>query len=413
MPATSTSSPRSDGLVVIHARVLDPVLEDLGIELESARALDDPPRPAPTTGGHAIAGVPAEATSIADLAAPILTFADSAASADGYLFVFLLGERKDEEIASLRNALWPAWHVGALYSVSSSRVTRITLDERRVVHGASGKRGTVLVGRRRALVLAPDTTVAKFDRNARGWNGEPGRPGYRHFRWMRRFVAELAATPSTRILDFGCGAGWVGIEAALRAKASRLDPTLCAFDPSPQMTALAAENARANGIDRFESRTGFGEHPPFPAPGEAPFDLTLSSGVVSFAPDTDAWLDGLTSTLAPGATLVIGDIHRDSKGMRARRAHKPLLPVREMNAHLRDDIRNRLERRGLTFETWCGYQLTDPYPQLLHFSQTRLSGAFERTLLAINSRASRRDLADNSPDQDRFDSWVMRLRAPR
>jgi SAM-dependent methyltransferase len=418
--SAATSPPRADGLVAIHARMLDPVFEDLDIELESARALDAPVRPPPHAGGHAIAGIPPEIPTPHALAPAILAFAESATSADGILFLFLLGDRKDEEIAALRNALWPAWHVGALYSVSSSRVTRITLEETRVVHGASGKRGTVLVARRRAHVLAPASTVAKFDRNARGWNGEPNRPGYRHFRWMRRFVAEFAhdplrtpAKPPDRILDFGSGTGWVGIEAALAAKKHGREPTLCAFDPSPEMTALAAENARASHISRFQSRTGFGEHPPFPAPTEPRFDLTLSSGVISFSPDAEAWLDGLTSTLAPDATLVIGDIHPHSKGMQRRRATKPLLPVREMNAHLREHVRARLEHRGLTFEAWCGYQLTDPFPQLLHFSQTRLSGLFERTLLAHNQRASRRDLITHSPNQDRFDSWVMRFRAPR
>jgi 16S rRNA G1207 methylase RsmC len=90
---------------------------------------------------------------------------------------------------------------------------------------------------------------------------------------MRRFVGTFAPADwmrasAGRILDFGCGAGWVGIEAALAAGASRVE--LCAFDPSPQMVKLAEENARASGIARFAARTGFGEDPPFPAAGERP-----------------------------------------------------------------------------------------------------------------------------------------------
>jgi SAM-dependent methyltransferase len=425
MPGRTTQSVRpndpvaahGDGLVAVHARVLEPVLDDLELELESARALDDPPRPPPTTGSHAVVGVPAETQAIDALAPAILAFADTAASADGCLFVFLLGARRGEEIAALRNRLWPGWHVSALYAMSNTQVTRTTLEETRDLHRGCGKRGTVMFARRRAVVLAPETTVAKFDRNARGWNGEPGRPGYRHFRWMRRFVAEFAGgMPAQRILDFGCGAGWVGIEAALIAKESGGDPVLCAFDPSPGMVAIAGENARAEGLTHFEARTGFGERPPFGAAAEsgaARFDLTLSSGVISFADHVGTWLDGLVSTLAPGATLVIGDIHRESKGMRRRRAQKPLLPVREMNALVREEVREELERRGLVFEAWCGYQLSDPMPQLLHFSQMRLGGAFEGALLRWNERASRRDLAGGSRRQDEFDSWVMRMRAPR
>src|SRR5205085_10478596 len=102
---------------------------------------------------------------------------------------------------------------------------------------------------------------------------------------MRRFVARLSVGPdesrARRILDFGCGAGWVGIEAAIAARsagaARGADVELCAFDPSGAMVELATENARASGIEHFTGRIGFGEAPPFPAllpaPGEPRFDL--------------------------------------------------------------------------------------------------------------------------------------------
>jgi SAM-dependent methyltransferase len=405
-----TITPLPDGLVVLHPRALTPVLEDMAIGVESVRALgpDAVGRPS-----HLLVGIAASTRAYANAAAAIVAAADPLVAADGVLFVFLLGPRSDDELADVRNRLWPAWHVGAMYLTSQVQVTRIRLEERRDLSRACGMEGTVLVARRRRAVFAPEATVAKFDRNARGWNGEPGRPGYGHFRWMRRFVADFARTSRPRrILDFGCGAGWVGIEAALHCERDGGDPELCAFDPSPEMVRIAEENAHAQRLARFSGRTGFGEAPPFPAEGEARFDLVLSSGVISFASDADAWLDGLASTVSPGGTLVIGDIHRDSLGMRRRREHKPLLPLREMNALVREDVRARLERRGHVFESWCGYQLTDPMPQLLHFSQTRLRGALDGLLLARNVRASRRDEAGGSKEPDRFDSWVMRLRAP-
>ena len=53
-------------------------------------------------------------------------------------------------------------------------------------------------------MLSPDATVSKFDANAGGWNGEPGRPGYAHFRWMRKYVALFAkAREARRILEAG------------------------------------------------------------------------------------------------------------------------------------------------------------------------------------------------------------------
>ncbi len=325
----------------------------------------------------------------------------------GALLLHVSGAPDDRTLARWRNALWPLLHVALLYRISPAGLTRQTLAGRERIPGDAGGTGVLLVGRRRAHVMSPDVTVEKFDLNASAWNGEPGAPGYPHFRWMRRFVARFSGNrDARRILDFGCGAGWVGIEAALR----RPTAELCAFDPSPEMVRITETNARAEGIVRFTGRTGFGEDPPFPAEGEAPFELVLSSGVVSFAPDVECWLDGVARAVAPGGTLVIGDIHRDSRGMRARRRSRPLLPVREMNAQVRADIRAALAQRGFAHERSAGYQLTFPLPQALHFNETRLEGAATWPLLLVNRIAAAVDAALGSPAQDQFDSWVMRLR---
>ncbi len=319
----------------------------------------------------------------------------------GRLVVRLEGTRGDEDLAAWRDALWPWLHVTAVVSGGSRRTLQGVEPLSFLPTGE-----TALVAVRRAWALSPDATVEKFDQNAAGWNGVPGGPGYGHFRWMRRFVAHFAPPrDGARILDFGCGAGWVGIEAALRGRGNALR----FFDPSPEMVRIATDNARAEGLADAEGRVGFGEDPPFPAEGEPRFDLVLSSGVVSFSPDVERWLDGLQRTLAPGATLVIGDIHGDSRGMRARRRRKPLLPVREMNAQTREAMRARLEARGFVLEDAAGYQLTWPIPQAVWFSEARLRGALDAPLLALNRVATR---LQTERSQDRFDSWVLRLRAP-
>jgi hypothetical protein len=84
-----------------------------------------------------------------------------------------------------------------------------------------------------------------------------------------------------------------------------------------------------------------------------------------------------------------------------------------MNARTREEVRAALERRGFAFEAWCGYQLTYPIPQLSHWSERKLGGALNGPLLWWNRRACARELASGAKDPDRFDSWVMRLRAPR
>jgi SAM-dependent methyltransferase len=382
------------------------VFEDLSIRPDRVRTVGEAPAPPNSGQRSAIAAVPAGERDLARAGVELVAFGGTQISEDGALLVLLEGARDDSELALLRNALWPFVHVVALYRMSHGGIERATLERTQRLRGGTGIHGTLLVGRRRAEVLAPGATVAKFDKNASSWDGKPGTPSYAHFRWMRKYVGTFAPdawlrSSARRILDFGCGAGWVGIEAALAAGASRVE--LCAFDPSPEMVQLAEANARASGIARFSAREGFGEDPPFPAPGEPPFDLVISSGVVSFAPDTGGWLDGLARTVAPGGKLVIGDLHRESKGMRRRRATKPLLPAREMNARTRAEMRTELEARGFVLEAEAGYQLTRPVPELMHWSETRLLGILHPALLAWNRARA------GAGNPDAFDSWVLRF----
>lgn len=317
------------------------------------------------------------------------------------------GSPDDRALARWRDALWPLVHLSAVYAAEGGRTVRRTADGRKKpLAGPPLTTGAVLAGRRRAYTMSPAATVEKFNANAAGWDGAPHSAGYPHFRWMRRLVGRFVpAAPGSRVLDFGSGAGWVGIEAALAAR----DIALRAFDPSPELVRIATDNARAAGVRDFEARTGFGESPPFPAHGEAPFDLTISSGVVSFAPELDPWLDGLARTVRPGGDLVIGDIHAGARGFRRRRRAKPLLPVRELNAHTRATIRAGLERRGFRHVRSGAYQLSWPIPELMHLNEQRLGGALTYPLLWLNQASTRLDRALGSPLQDQFDSWVMHL----
>jgi SAM-dependent methyltransferase len=383
------------------------VLEDLAIRAERVRTVGDTPSAAKADPGAALAAVSARERDAEAGAAEAAAFAAPELAAGGSLLLELEGERDERELARWRNALWPAAHVGAIYRLAHTGILRTTLAGTAKLRGATGVRGLLLVGRAREHVLAPDATVAKFDQNAAGWDGKPGSPGYAHFRWMRRFVGTFAGlewmhASARRILDFGCGAGWVGIEAALAAGGAEL----AAFDPSPEMVRITEENARASGVARCTARIGFGEAPPFPAPSEDPFPLVISSGVISFAPEPERWLDGLARTVARGGKLVIGDIHRESRGMKRRRANKALLPAREMNARTRGEVRASLEKRGFVFEAEAGYQLTYPVPELAWWSETKLGGALNPALLWWN----RTRAGGGAESADRFDSWVLRMR---
>ncbi len=334
----------------------------------------------------------------------------------GTLLFLVPGAPTARDLAAWRNALWPAVHIVAHYRSGSDGLARHTLGGVTRLAGCAALPGTVLLGRPRALVLSPEATVEKFDANAAGWSGDPSSSTYGHHRWMRRFVGLFAPLPQAagpdaplRILDFGCGGGWVGIEAALCAQAARpgRGVELCAFDPSPEMVRHAERNAREAGVTSFTGRTGFGHAPPFPGPGEQAFDLVLSSGVVSFAPDAAAWFDGLCACLRPGGTLVVGDIEKSAAGMGARRARKALLPVRELNALSRREARALLVRHGLTPNDAAGFQLTRPIPELMHFSETRLAGVLAAPLLLANRLAAATNRTVGIPPQSRFDSWVI------
>lgn len=133
----------------------------------------------------------------------------------------------------------------------------------------------------------------------------------------------------------------------------------------------------------------------------------ISSGVISFAPDPEAWLEGLIPTVKVGGTLVIGDIQQTSRGMRRRRREKALLPAREMNAQTAAEVRRRLEARGFEYTGGAGYQLTRPFPEAMHVNEAKLKGLLTYPLLWSNRIAATTNRSFGFPNEKQFDSWVM------
>ncbi len=310
---------------------------------------------------------------------------------------------KTSDLAAFRNTLWPEYHVPAVYVFRKNGPSeRLDLNGRHKLDKAPSScfQGSVFMAVPRETALSPNAVMEKFDRNASGWNGTPGSPTYSHFRWMRRIMAEAALPVAGKtVLDAGCGAGWVGTEAAL------LGASVSAFDPSPEMVRYAGQNAKEHGVE-MDCRVGFGEEPPF----ESPFDAVISSGVVSFSPDHDRFMDGLDSMLKRGGTLVVGDLNRCSLGMRLRRSINPVLPLRELNSLSRASVIQMLARRGYRIEKSWYYQLTLPVPQLMHISETRMGGLGCTLLLLLNRFARALDHAAGSFAGRLFDSYIVRAR---
>lgn len=383
------------------------ILQDLGADPGALQEFASRGQQAPGTGADLHLVLSSIQAALPDTEALLRHLAPG-----GLLLVSVPGSPSESELAGLRDRLAPVFHVIAIYRTGGGRTKRQSMGGSEVLASPASEDGVVVALRTRSWVMSPEATVEKFDQNAEGWNGEPGKPGYAHFRWMRRFVALYAPGPTgpgKRVLDFGCGAGWVGIEAA-----KKLDsPELCFFDPSPEMVRIATDNAKAAGISKATGRTGFGEAPPFPASGEERFDLVISSGVLSFSPDLDAWFDGLARSVKPGGTLIIGDIDPGSRGFGRRRRSRPLLPVRELNGRPASEARERLEGLGFTHRRTSGYQLTFPVPEMMHVSQTKLGGLLSLPLLWANQALAGVDRATNHSLGGWFDSWVMHFDAPK
>jgi 2-polyprenyl-3-methyl-5-hydroxy-6-metoxy-1,4-benzoquinol methylase len=363
-------------LTSLSATALDPILADLGgephiVRLDSASA-EQAGRIAPPAGRPALA--------------------------------VIAGAPEDTALAALRDALWPAAHVAALYRVAADGVVRrTTLAGSETLAGrAGGAPFTALVALRRGDALGQEATRAKFDANAAGWNGNPGSPTYGHYRWMRRLIA-LVARPlqGLRALDAGCGAGWVGLEAA------RLGASISAFDGSPAMIEITRGNAAQLGLP-IDARVGFVEQAPF----DSPFDVVLNSGVISFAPDPAVYLAALDRLVAPGGLLVIGDMNPLSRGFTNRRRTRPLLPTRELNGLRRERVAEMLVARGYRIEARRYYQLTYPVPQLMALSERRGGGLGCGALLLLNRAASALDAALGARAAGSFDSWILRARKP-
>lgn len=317
---------------------------------------------------------------------------------DGRARIEIEGTASDAELAALRNALWPEMHVTRVYrSVRGKPVERIEVDTRRRLDDRIADRDAcVLLALRRLTAMSPSFTQEKFDKKASGWNGEPGSPGYGHFRWMRRLLSDLAPPrDGDRVLDAGSGAGWVGVEAGKKAKLARL----AAFDPSPEMVKFVVQNARDNGLE-IDARVGFVEDPPF----REEFDLVFNSGVISFAPDPRPFLDGLDRVIRSGGRLVIGDLNPRSSGFARRRREKPVVPNRELNGVSREQIEAWLVARGYRLDFHAYYQLTWPIPEIAHRANSHLVSGL---MLGLNRAATVLDKALGSPFRSVFDSWIV------
>ncbi len=145
--------------------------------------------------------------------------------------------------------------------------------------------------------MARDRDIAAFDARAPGY--ESGWLGRLHHQIADR-TADLALTRTPaprRILDVGCGTGYLLRQLATRCPQAEL----AGVDPAPAMIE-AARAADAGG--RLQLRPGTAEDLPWPADT---FDLVVSTTSFDHWADQRAGLAQCVRVLAPGGWLVLTD----------------------------------------------------------------------------------------------------------
>jgi ubiquinone/menaquinone biosynthesis C-methylase UbiE len=147
--------------------------------------------------------------------------------------------------------------------------------------------------------MARDRDVAAFGERARGY--DLGWRGRMHHQIADR-TADLALTcmpAPKRILDVGCGTGYLLSQLAARAPQAQV---LAGIDAAPAMIEVARA-AAADGRLRFAAGTA--ERLPWPA---ATFDLVVSTTSFDHWVDQPAGLAECSRVLAPGGCLVLADL---------------------------------------------------------------------------------------------------------
>ncbi|GAA3258536.1 hypothetical protein GCM10020258_19750 [Sphingomonas yabuuchiae] len=116
--------------------------------------------------------------------------------------------------------------------------------------------------------------------------------------WLAERIVAVAP-PAPRVLEVGCGTGFLTAATLPRL----VNPDWLMTDIAPAM--LARGLAKHPGV---RGRVMDGEYPDLP--GEAPFDLIVSSLAVQWFGDLEAGLRRLAGLLAPGGRMLVTTLVR-------------------------------------------------------------------------------------------------------
>jgi len=104
------------------------------------------------------------------------------------------------------------------------------------------------------------------------------------------------------VLDVGCGSG---IDLVIAARLAGPAGRARGIDVTPEMVALAAENAAALGLSNAGASEAAVESIPH---ADESFTLVISNGVLNLSPDKELAFREIARVLAPGGRLQFADI---------------------------------------------------------------------------------------------------------
>jgi ubiquinone/menaquinone biosynthesis C-methylase UbiE len=112
----------------------------------------------------------------------------------------------------------------------------------------------------------------------------------------RETLRRMPMTPTTRVLDVGCGTG----ELLRRLRAKHPDALLAGLDPVPQMLAVAREKLSG----KEDLRIGYADALPWPG---ASFDVVVSCNMFHYITHPVEALREMARVIRPGGFLVLTD----------------------------------------------------------------------------------------------------------